>query len=175
MHAAPYDTLFEPGGTALRLTTISQSQLHDVQTALVERFPHAVIRTMRGHHTRTVQAFLAHVAVVLQFPWHFNETWAEFEHYIAALNDTGANARPHLLLVSNASDMLQDAPPRTFGDLLKLLGKLHKTWSQPRPAGQGTPASLQVLLQEHGAGVGRLQARLITAGVLYEPWKLENV
>jgi hypothetical protein len=76
--------------------------------------------------------------------------------------------------VSHASELLQDAPPRALGDLLRFLGKLHKTWSQPHSVGEGLPTSFQVLLQEYGAGVQLLRTRLLAAGVLYELWEPES-
>lgn len=108
------------------------------------------LRWLRGTHMRTKRALLDEWAAVLQFPPHFGGTWDAFRD---ALSDLPNGAT---LLVLEADELLQDAPPEEAETFWKVLQQVHADLH---------PNAFRLILQVKPAGFETLVEGLRALGV----------
>jgi hypothetical protein len=123
----------------------------------------AIIRLVRGHKARNLDALFDECAAALQFPIYFGENWAAFTDCLRDL--PRANPLSHLLLVANAGQLLCDQPQQ-LSTLFEILQAIPADWAALYPP--SAPRVLKVVLQEGAAGLGSLTASLDTLGLAYD-------
>src|SRR5262245_12022487 len=69
------DQLCQPGGPSLVQAAMSAHELERLGAQLAAAHPDAMVRRIRGHKARTLQAFFDEIAAALQLPLSFGEDW----------------------------------------------------------------------------------------------------
>lgn len=135
--------LTEPGAPSLVREAASAAELEHFGGWLARARPELMVRRVRGHKARTLQAFFDEAGAALQLPGSFGEDWN-------ALIDCARDlmARGVVVLVTNAGWLLADAPDERERFVVTVK-RLHEEF-----AARGT--SFQVILQESPGGMALL-------------------
>lgn len=112
--------------------------------------PAAIVRIVRGRKARTSRALFDELAAALQLPLHFGENWDALEDVLRDLPGS-----PHVLLVSDAGELLADEDART-ATLFQVLARAHAA----RP--------FHVIVQERPGPMDFVEDRLRSHGILHD-------
>jgi hypothetical protein len=123
----------------------------------------ALIRSLRGHKSRTLAALFDEWSAALQFPIYFGENWAALTDCLRDL--PRAHPADHLLLIANAADLLRD-DPQSLPTLFTILQSIPADWEALSPHTPGL--TLKVVLQEGQARRDTLQAELAALAISYD-------
>jgi hypothetical protein len=124
-HAPSDGAAFVEDG-AFHLQEEDASGFEDRYRALVSGHPDAVVRRIRGTKARTMGAMFDELAAALQFPTYFGENWAALDDMLLDLD--WLPTHDHLLLVSDADELLADEPDDVLELLIRAFVRAHQAW-----------------------------------------------
>ncbi len=137
--------------------------LADVAATPTEAGPHVV----RGERSRSSAANLAEWGRALDFPSYYGRNYPALTDCLREVvglgPSDGRRRSPVVVLVTQAAELLIDAPP---AELRALLASVDRAARGPRAADSPPPASLVVLLSVAAADRAALVARLDVASTL---------
>jgi hypothetical protein len=120
-----------------------------------------VARFLRGTKMPTVSSLFDEFTAAIQFPYYFSENWDAFEECISDFSWLPADC--YILIVTDADNILRDAPMRDFVTLIDILQNAGQEWSngnsQNNPKRQ-TPAAFHTVFQVQKSRARDLVSRL---------------
>lgn len=162
-------TLGSPG---LHVIQTDINTFHDLRRVLRQRDPNAVIRFVRGRKATTPQALFDELYAALQFPPYCGENWN-------ALAECATDLRieapyPHVLMVRDASHLLEAAPAGELGVFLSVLSGVQEAWAEPDVYRKIPALPFHVVLQEGHVDMQPLRERLASAGGVFRELSLPS-
>jgi hypothetical protein len=140
-----FEHLTAPGAPSIMREALSAAELEHFASWLAGANPQLLVRRIRGHKARTLQAWFDELGAALQLPGSFGEDWNALIDCARDLMDRGV-----VLLVTNAGWLLADAPDERAA-FVTVLQQLHGEF-----AARGK--TFRVILQESPGGLALLDA-----------------
>ncbi len=141
---------------AFHLQEEDASEFEDRYRALVSEHPEAVVRRARGTKMRTMGGMFDELAAALQFPTYFGENWAALDDMLLDLD--WLPSHDHLLIVSDAHDLLADEPDDVLELLMRAFVRAHQAW--------GGETSFRVVFQVPPGASGPFLDRMQAIGAV---------
>jgi hypothetical protein len=123
---SPTDAIGFVEEEAFHLQEEDASGFEDRYRALVFEHPEAVVRRARGAKMRSMGAMFDELAAALQFPTYFGENWAALDDMLLDLD--WLPSHDHLLIVTDAHELLADEPDDVLELLIRALVRAHGAW-----------------------------------------------
>jgi hypothetical protein len=127
-------------------------------------------RVVRSAKMGTRQRLFDEFAAALQFPDYFGENWAAFDECLRDLDWLPATS--YVLLVTEASRVLDEEPPEELKAFLETLRDVSADWAEEVARGESwdrPPVPFHVLFQDSGVGIDVLAERLKRIGFEIPP------
>lgn len=147
--------LLRVGPPSFHLTDADPAELAAATSAVARGRGSAVVRRIRGSHSRTATALFDELAAALQFPAYFGANWNALRDMLADFSWLPADA--YLLILEDADELLADAPDEVLSVGLRVLGEA---------ASKSSAVPFQIVLQS--AADGRVARALTSEGVPFD-------
>ena len=146
------------------LSSAGHQDFYELGFRVLRAHPDVTVLRLRGHKSRTKQAFMDETGAVLQVPWYFGENWDALNDVLSA----GGWLPGHLLLVPNADELLVDADADDFRVFAELMDNCNRAYLDETVEEQSDDGGFHVVLQVPEPAMRGFAARLEPTGATFD-------
>lgn len=167
--------LFDVNGSGFHAVASTSAGFAGLAERLQHERPDAVVRVIRGSHSRTAPDFFTEIAAALEFPSYFGRNWNAFNDCILDLSWLRGSA--YVLLFADADQLLDEAHPDNLAAFAELLQGAHNAWQPSPEAAPGVqPVPFHAVFHALPRAFDLLTTRLLAVGFTLDPdWPGETL